>query len=587
MLLFATSAVARDSGWVIKSFDAQLTVQANADVRVTEDIAVDFGSQQKHGIYRDIPVRNGYDATRDRLIHIDDARVEGDPGTPADLVVMEQGDTVRLRIGSPSQTVSGPHRYRLTYRVAGVMNPFQTHEELYWNVTGSQWSVPIERVSVHIPGPAEVTRMACYRGPTGSTEHCPFAGIQQREGQANTGSLEPGEGMTIVVAFPPGSVQVPPPRLVPVSPPSGHLLDFAGIHRPATADYLFAALLCGLIGFWLVRLYLRKVMDDPATRHVPHGPEGQPPNRLRPAVLNLLLNKRVGERDLTATLVDLAVRGYLSIEELPGSFWSGRPGWRLTRCHRQKGPGEPPLAEYERVLLTSLFLWADSVSLSEVRSRLANDYRRVRELIYDAPEARDWFHGQADYVRTEWGIRSLFLWVVSVALCCGAYRAGRHDVALWLLPFVLGGFALGSFAIRMPRRTPEGSAMLQRAQAFRAFIFTAENRRAELSRQQDLFTGLLPYAIAFGAEDTWGRVFSGLSSQALTRTAHGVWFFGASGSTLLGASALSNAVGSFSSSVGGALSNGSGSGFGGGGFGGGGGGGFSGGGGGGGGGGGW
>jgi hypothetical protein len=161
VLLLAAPARAQDTGWVIHTFDAQLAVQPNGEVLVTEDIAVDFGPLQKHGIYRDIPVRYDAGASRQRLIHIEDARVQGDPGTPDDLTVMDVGDSVRLRIGSPSRTVSGPHRYHLTYRVVGAMTAFETHAELYWNVAGARWPVPIEKATAHVTGPAAGGGVAC------------------------------------------------------------------------------------------------------------------------------------------------------------------------------------------------------------------------------------------------------------------------------------------------------------------------------------------------------------------------------------------------------------------------------------------
>lgn len=558
VLLSATRASAQDSGWVIKTFDVQLAVQANSDVLVTEDIAVDFGSQRKHGIYRDIPVRNGYDATRERLIHIEDARVEGDPGTPADLAVMDMGPMVRLRIGSPSQTLSGAHRYRLTYRVVGVMNSFQTHEELYWNVTGSQWSVPIERASVRITGPAEVTRIACYRGPTGSREQCPQADTRTHQGRASTGSLEPGQGMTVVVAFPSGSVQVPPPELVtiPREPehPTAHLGYSLKAQAPGTLDFVIALLLSGLIVAGLVWLYPRRVRDEPARERVRHGFEAQPPGGLRPALLSLLVHKRVGERDIAATLVDLAVRGYLSIEQQPRSWLFGGGNWLLTRRYRREGPDDPPLAEYERVLLASLFATGESVLTAELKGHFASEYKQVRELIYEAPEAEDWFSDRPDHVRTGWGLLALGMLFGGLLPTLAAWSVGRFDLAVRFAPLVPGGLVMGGLVLRMPRRTPEGSATLLRALDFRTFILTAEKRRAELSAQPQLFTELLPYAIALGVEDAWARVFSGLSTQALTRTPYGIWFVAAAGSTFLNASALSDAVSSFGSYVGGALS---------------------------------
>ena len=47
--------------------------------------------------------------------------------------------------------------------------------------------------------------------------------------------------------------------------------------------------------------------------------------------MGLLVDERADTLDVTATIIDLAVRGYLSIEEVPKTGWFGRRDWRLTR----------------------------------------------------------------------------------------------------------------------------------------------------------------------------------------------------------------------------------------------------------------
>ncbi|HEY0094577.1 MAG TPA: hypothetical protein VGB96_09645, partial [Archangium sp.] len=223
----------------------------------------------------------------------------------------------------------------------------------------------------------------------------------------------------------------------------------------------------------------------------------------------------------------------------------------------------------------SLFTRGSSVLVSELKGKFASDYRAVRDLIYDAPTARGWFHGRrADRERTEWGIWTFFVLLGSALLMSWANALHRIDLLIWFLPFLIGGFVMGILVLWMPRRTAAGSAMLQRAQDFREFIHTAEARRTELVGQQDLFSELLPYAIAFGLEDRWARVFSELSSEALTHVARGIGFVGAVG-LFTSASAFADAMSDFGSNVGGTLASPpastGGSGFGGSGFGGGGG----------------
>src|SRR5882762_10622834 len=54
-------------GWVITSFNSAIVIAQDSTLRVTEDIRVDFGSQQKHGIFRTIPLRYRYNDAEDRF----------------------------------------------------------------------------------------------------------------------------------------------------------------------------------------------------------------------------------------------------------------------------------------------------------------------------------------------------------------------------------------------------------------------------------------------------------------------------------------------------------------------------------------
>ncbi len=591
-LLVATPSAAQETGWVINTYEVQFAVQANGDVLVTEDIAVDFGSLRKHGIYRDIPVRDDSSPARDRRIHIQNAHVEAGPGTPDDLLVLDVRNAVRLRIGSPSQTVSGRHRYRLTYRVVGALNSFASHEELYWNVTGSQWEVPIERVTARVTGPAAVTRVACYTGPTGSTTACPEALLEGGEGRYSAGPLQPGEDLTVVAAFPVGSVQVATPSFMPSEPEAVPGGASEG-HGDASMRLVLAVSLAVLIGAALVRFVNRQRSEETSAL----GPlEERPPDGLRPALLSLLIHGAFDHRKVTATLVDLAVRGYLSIEPVPQNGLFGRTDWLLTRRPRREDSGTPPLLDYERKLYEALFASRagpaeqDSVLLSTLKGRFGPHAVRMRRLLSKAGEAQGWFTQRPDAGRLSRTARTRLLVFASLVLSAVFYVILREHTSLLLLPFMAGGLVLWLLASRRPYLTPAGKAMLRRALGFREFIRTAEAHRARLTRQPERFSECLPYAMAFGDESAWGRAFLELPVLALAEAPQGRWLRGAALLQLSDLVALMALMTSFGASVGPAIAStsvsaftgsgwsgsgwsGGGSGFGGGGFSGGGGGG--------------
>ncbi|HXB03373.1 MAG TPA: DUF2207 domain-containing protein, partial [Candidatus Angelobacter sp.] len=161
-----------DEGWVITSFQSDISVAADSTLTVKEDIRVDFGNLQKHGIFRTIPLRYRYDDSHDRYYNLNIMSVT-DGSRPVDFAISDVSDNEVIKIGDPSILVTGKQRYVITYTVAGAMNSFSDHDELFWNVDGALWPVPKLGVgaTVHLPSPA-LQKAACYQGPPGSTEAC-------------------------------------------------------------------------------------------------------------------------------------------------------------------------------------------------------------------------------------------------------------------------------------------------------------------------------------------------------------------------------------------------------------------------------
>ena len=78
--------------------------------------------------------------------------------------------------------------------------------------------------------------------------------------------------------------------------------------------------------------------------------EFQPPDNLRPGELGTLIDFEANPLDVTATIIDLAVRGYLKIEELDKEWYQRKHDWLLTKL-----PKEGELRRYERTLYDGLF----------------------------------------------------------------------------------------------------------------------------------------------------------------------------------------------------------------------------------------
>jgi uncharacterized protein (TIGR04222 family) len=267
---------------------------------------------------------------------------------------------------------------------------------------------------------------------------------------------------------------------------------------------------------------------------------------------------------VTATIVDLAGRGYLLIREIPKEGLFGKPDWTLIRLEK----GESELFAYERRLLDGLFRDGDEVTVSELKTTFAERLHGVEESLYADAMRNKWFRTRPDNVRTRWAGRGVLLLVAGAAVTFVLARWTHWGLVG--IPVILAGFALALLARHMPARTAAGTAMLRRIRGFRRVIATAEQHMARWAEEENVFTRYLPYAIVFGLTTKWAKAFEDLGIQPDTSS----WYVGP---RMFTAAAFADSIDGFATTTGGTLastpaSSGS-SGFGGGGFSGGGGGG--------------
>ena len=568
----APAAAQSDTGWVIETFDVEIAVQPDGSFDVREQIAVDFGDLDRHGIYRVIPVRYdlvGEDVRVDvpegrspdeflRAIEITGISVSS--SAPDDLQVTRPsrvgGRDLTLRIGDEDTTVTGRQTYTISYRVAGALNAFEGHDELYWNVTGNAWPVRIREATATVTAPA-LTEATCFRGPPGAVALCDTSSVTGGTATFSATRLPPGEGLTVVTAFPPGAVEVTPPLLVEQWTPGR---AFTG--SPATIPLTILTALAGLLGIGVLayRQGRDRVTQGGVTvdgrvdgAAAPRGLFSQrvtpvqfrPPDDLRPAQLGVLVDERVDPVDVSATIVDLAVRGHLRIvEETDKILFFSKTDWRLERL-----PSNDPLLPYEQRLLNAVFEAGQSVKLSDLKGTFASDYNAVKDLLYDDARAQGWFTRRPDRVRGLWLGVGIALTVVGIGLVVLA--ALFTTFALAAVPIVVAGLVLTVAHRWMPHRTAAGSRKLDETLGFRQFINTAEAGRAEFAEQQNLFVKFLPYAVVFGAVDKWARAFGGLDAAALSAGV-GYWYVGSSADGFQ-INRFSAGLSDFSSSVGGTL----------------------------------
>ena len=551
LLAALAGAAAADEGWTIERFAADIVVRADGSLEVTEAIDVDFGALEKHGIFRDIPVRYRWSEDLDRVYDLEVRSVTDAAGAKWPYDASREGAYLRIKIGDPDRTISGRQSYHIRYGVRGALNAFRDHDELYWNVSGT-WPVTARLVSakVSLAGGA-ITRITCYEGEVGSTAACRSGLAGGGADFAATRPLPEGEQLTIVAALPKGLVPEPAPLLEQRPREVSEWFEAT----PATTAAAALALLGGLglvLRTWLVggrdrrylkRFYLSSADEERSIGLFEHDtviPEYEPPDELRPAEVGLLLDERADPKDLTATIVDLAVRGYLRIDELPKEGLFGKRDWRLLKGKE----ADAAVAPYESRLLGGLFASRDSVKLRDLAGTFHETLSKSQRDLYASSGTTAWFASDPRWVRLRWqliGGGVVAAGAIAALVLGVTLGAGLIGAALMVV-----GVAFVAASAAMPRRTAAGRELLLRTLGFRRYMETAETERQRFAERENIFARYLPYAIVFGSVTKWASAFSDIDLQRATES----WY---AGTTLLNVNAFSSDLSTFSTAVSGAI----------------------------------
>jgi uncharacterized protein (TIGR04222 family) len=556
----AAPASAQGFGERISSYDIDLSIEDDGDLLVQETIEYDFGGAARRGIERFIPVRFPYepDDRYERVYPIDVLDVETSAGTPGQTQTSTASNNLVIRIGDPDRTITGRHTYRITYRVTGALNGFDDHDELFWNVIGGEWAVPIDRASVTATLPGDVTQVACYSGPVGSRLPCDESSSTGATATFAHSALSPQDAMTVVVGFPTGLVPTPEPvlderwtvgrafALTPVTGAASGGMALAGVGAVAALGWRHGR----------DRRYVGGEVDIafgndtgqsepvPLGGGTPSPVEFVPPDGLRPGQVGTLVDEVAHPLDVTATIVDLAVRGYLRIEEVEQAGWFGQGDWLLRAL--DKAPDD--LHTYEHSLHTAIFAGGPEVLLSDLKGTFATSLAQVQSELYDDAVDQGWFVTRPDHIRAMWTGIGIAVVVSGVVLT--GLAAAFTSYGLVPLPLVLAGLLLLAFASRMPHRTAKGTGVVRRVHGFRMFIEESEKERARFAERANLFSEYLPYAIVFGATEKWARAFAGLDG-ALPDT--GGWYVGHHGGLGFNYLVFSGAMGGFTTTTAGTI----------------------------------
>jgi uncharacterized membrane protein YgcG len=496
LLTFSHLLPAAARSFVLSRFDVELQVLSGGDLLVTETVSPRFEGAW-NGIERLIPIEYRTPQGFNYRLLLDRVTVTDEAGTPLKVESSRERHYRNFRIWIPGAT-DATRTFVLKYRVRNGLKFFEDHDELYWNVTGDEWDVPIEQASVRIILPPQATgiRAQAFTGAYGARETAATVEIVGAGvGMTMTRALGFREGLTAVVGWDKGIVAAPT------------ALD-------QTQTFLVSNWALGiplLVFIVMYRLWATRGRDP---RLRPITVVYEPPDRLTPAEVGTLVDDSPDTRDLTATVVDLAVRGYLRIAEQKAEHLFGL--WSSTdyRFQRTKPAQEwAILPPYERLLLEALFNGnaTDDVSLSSLENRFYKSLPPIQDAIFESLQQRRYYAQRPDRVKQAYLIGGIALgMLLTVALSALAGQWGMAPMTcLWA--GVLSGLIVVGFGRIMPARTLQGTRALEGVLGFEEFLTRVEADRFDrVVKTPELFEKFLPYAMALGVEKNWARAFESI-----------------------------------------------------------------------------
>jgi uncharacterized membrane protein len=485
----------------IESFKSETIVMPDGTIDVTETIQAHFIGGPWRGLYRTIPVEYVTPQGLNYSLFLEMKRIVDGSGRALKYETSRERHYRKLKIYVPDADNS-TQNISIEYTVSDALRFFEDHDELYWNVTGDEWDIPIQSASARIILPEGTTniRANVFTGAYRSRAQNADADIAGNDVEIHAREpLRLHEGLTVAVAFDKGFVREPTA--------ASKLVLFFRSNWPLGIPIAAFVLMFYL---WWTR------GRDPRLR--PIAAQYEPPDQLTPGEVGTLVDNSADMRDMTAAIVDLAVRGYMVIEEHQRDRMLGLMHDKDYNFIVQKGRAEwSKLKPHEQTLLEGLFTTGtvgESVSMSSLENHFYTNLPGIRSNIF-ASLVEDGY-----YVRRPDSVRSTYIAagvVIGFLLIFGGLKVAASQ-GMAPLTFVIAGILTGAiicgFGWFMPAHTEQGARALEGVLGFEDFLVHVESDRFNRTiKTPEMFEKFLPFAMALGVEKNWSKAFQGIMTQ--------------------------------------------------------------------------
>jgi uncharacterized membrane protein len=489
--LFALSTPVFAQSWRISDFNDTILVSDDGSALVKERINLVFIGEW-HGIHRTIPVEYPGPRSTNYTLFVDIVGVTDGAGQKLRYDSKTSGGYRDLKIYIPGATDT-TRTVEISYIVRNGIRYFGDYDEFYWNVTGNDWPVPIDHVSAHVYLPKAAAgrlRAQAFTGVYGSAERDATSEISGADVVFETTNPLPMRGGMTIDIFVPKEILKEPGALT-------RLFWFLS-SNPIVFLPLFT------LGVMFV-LWWYKGRDPDPGRSV--APMYEPPKGISPAEAGTLIDDSIHPRDITSTIVDLAVRGYIKIEETVDTtlliFHS-----KDYVFHSLKPVTEwQSLAPHEQVMLENIFSGGQQTQLSSLKNRFYTAIPIIQQDIKSALKNKGMYLLDPDSANGYSVVAALLIVAPFLILQFTGMKQVFNSVLLLLGCGLVSAFIWWLFAREMSAKTIEGARTRIAVLGFQEFMNRVDADRLKRI-PPDTFEKYLPYAMALGVEHHWAQAFA-------------------------------------------------------------------------------
>jgi len=532
----------------ILNFDVKIQIEKSGNINVVENITINAeGNDFRHGLLRVLPL-----SRRDKDGHQIDVQytirsIKKD-GVKENYFTKEESGDWKIYIGNKDVDLErGVYDYQISYTVPFQVGYFDQYDELYWNVTGNGWNLPIDKATceISLPSGNKFENLHCYTGVSGSTASDCTSSLSTDHTLASfaTIQLAANEGLTVAASFPKGIVD-----------PPTFLQESATFYKQIKTNLWSVIYGIGMSIFFFFSW--RKFGKDPVKKTL--IPEFMAPFDWSPAIIGYVYDRKITRKTYMSSFINASVKGAIRIlSTVENGVFKNKHAYEIEVLNKQSQK-----LSIEESDIVSGFTKKDKIKVDDTNYKIFEKaYSKWLKTVTKQINLEDFYQNNTQkkwlgfavfliagltyqllsntrgyinypfYTGLIVAVSGLTYWFTKKGLSVGLLVL-RGILAFFVLPTALFVFFISIpflstiqmvvigivflmyifYARTLGKYTEKGADALHRLEGFKLYLQTAEKDRMNMLNPPELtpqlFEKLFPYAIALGVEIEWGKQFA-------------------------------------------------------------------------------